>query len=128
MKPKPGDRVALTKVPPGFLDDLPEEDQQAINEVVGKPIQLNGYDEDGSAELEFQGRKGTFHTIWVKPDFIGAPNDSELRFDALHKLIKNSDIISLRRELDLGMSPNLSSRVLLDPAHVGGSRREIEHR
>jgi len=110
MKPKPGDRVVLTEVPPGFLDDLPPEDRQAINEVVGKPLQLNDYDEDGRAELEFKDRNGNFHTIYVRPEFIRAPSESELRFDALHRLIKKSDIISLRRELDLGMNPNLSNR------------------
>jgi hypothetical protein len=110
LKPKPRSRVVLTEVPPGLLDDLPEEDQQAINEVVGKPIRLNEYDEIGRAELEFTDRNGIFHEIWVKPDYIRAPNDSELRFDALHRLIKKSDIISLRRELDLGMNPDLSNR------------------
>jgi hypothetical protein len=100
----------LTEAPPGLLDDLPPEDQQAINEAVGKPIRLNEYDEIGRAELEFTDRNGIVHKIWVKPDYIRAPNDSELRFDALHRLIKKSDIISLRRELDLGMNPNLSNR------------------
>jgi hypothetical protein len=47
MEPKPGEWVVLTEVPPGMLDDLPLEDQQAIVEVVGKPIVLRGYD-DGS--------------------------------------------------------------------------------
>lgn len=31
-------------------------------------------------------------------------------FDALHRLIKNSDILSLSRELDSGVSPNLSNQ------------------
>jgi hypothetical protein len=69
-KPKPGDMVVLTEVPPGFLDDLPIEDQQAISEVVGKPIRLNDYDEDGRAELEFTDRDGNGHFIWVSPKFI----------------------------------------------------------
>jgi hypothetical protein len=71
-KPKPGDRVVLTEVPPGLLDDLPIEDQQAISEVVGKPIQLNEYDEDGRAELEFVASDGNTHFIWMKPKFIRA--------------------------------------------------------
>jgi len=70
LKPKPGDVAILLEVPPGFLDDLPVEDQQAIKEVVGKPIQLNEYDEDGRAELEFKDSNGNFHKIWVSPDFI----------------------------------------------------------
>jgi hypothetical protein len=40
---KPG----LVKVAPGFIDDLPDEDQKAISEIVGKPITFNGYDELG---------------------------------------------------------------------------------
>jgi hypothetical protein len=61
IKPKPGEMVVLMEVPPGMLDDLPPEDQQAINEVVGKPILLNEYDEDGRADLEFKDRHGNFH-------------------------------------------------------------------
>jgi ankyrin repeat protein len=110
VKPKPGDRVVLTEVPPGFLDDLPSEDQQAINEVIGKPLRLNEYDKDGRAELEFKDRNGNLHFIYVRPEFIGAPSESELRFDTLQRLIKKSDIISLRRELNSGMNPNLSNR------------------
>lgn len=69
-KPMPGDRVTLTAIPPGLLDGLPAEDQQAIAEVVGKPITLNGYENDGRAELEFKDRSGNFHFIYVSPDFI----------------------------------------------------------
>ena len=54
MEPKPGELVVLAEVPSGFLDDLPLEDQQAIVDVVGKPIVLRGYDDDGRAELEFE--------------------------------------------------------------------------
>jgi hypothetical protein len=70
MKPKPGDRVRLIQLPPGLLDDLPLEDQQAINEAVGQPVQLNEYDNDGRAELQFKDRNGTLHFIYVKPEFI----------------------------------------------------------
>jgi len=69
---KPGDAVVLTEVPPGLLDNLPEEDQRAISEAVGKPIALNGYDDDGRAELQFTDQGGIVHFIWVKPDFIRA--------------------------------------------------------
>jgi len=69
-KPKPGDTVVLTAVPPGMLDDLPAEDKQAISEIVGKPILLSQFDEDGRAELEFQDGNGNFHTLYVKPEFI----------------------------------------------------------
>jgi hypothetical protein len=72
MKPKPGRKVRLSALPPGFIDDLPDEDQRALLEAVGKPAVLNGYDEDGRAELEFVDREGVFHTIWVDPKFIEA--------------------------------------------------------
>jgi hypothetical protein len=55
-KPQPGDTVVLAEIPLGLLDGLPPEDQQAISEVLGKPLALNGYDEDGRAELEFRDR------------------------------------------------------------------------
>ena len=60
----------LTAVPPGMLNDLPTEDQKAITEVVGKPILLTGYDEDGRAELEFQDESADTHFIYVSPEFI----------------------------------------------------------
>jgi hypothetical protein len=69
-KAKPGDTVMLTEVPPGLLDNLPIEDQRAISEVVGKPVRLNEYDDEGRAELEFTDRDGNFHFIYVSPNFI----------------------------------------------------------
>ncbi len=69
-KSKPGDTVVLTEIPPRFLDDLPIEDQQAIKEVVGKPILLNEYDDDGRAELEFTDASGVIHFIYVNPGLI----------------------------------------------------------
>jgi len=71
-KPKPGDTVVLTEVPRGLLDDLPQADKQAVSEAVGKPIALNGYDDDGRAELQFTDDSGVIHFIYVKPDFIRA--------------------------------------------------------
>jgi len=73
MKVKPGDTVVLTAVPPGMLEDLPSEDQQAITEIVGKPILLTQFEEDGRAELEFQDRNGHFHSLYVAPEFITKP-------------------------------------------------------
>jgi hypothetical protein len=60
----------LIAVPPGMLNGLPTEDQKAITEVVGKPILLTGYDEDGRAELEFQDESADTHFIYVSPEFI----------------------------------------------------------
>ena len=67
---EPGHLVVLTKLPPRFLDDLPREDQQAILDIVGKPIRLNEYDEEGRAELEFIDRKGNTRFVCVSTDFI----------------------------------------------------------
>jgi hypothetical protein len=60
----------LKALPPGFVDDLPVEDQEAISEVVGKTIALNGYEDDGRAELEFTDTEGVLHIIYVDPKFI----------------------------------------------------------
>lgn len=57
-------------MPPGFVDDLPREDQEAPLAVIGKRISFNWFDEDGRAELEFIDRQGVDHTIWVDPPFI----------------------------------------------------------
>jgi hypothetical protein len=67
---KPGQKAILTALPPGFLDDLPEEDQRAISAVVGTPVRLLGFDDIGRAELEFQEQNGTFHHIFVARKFI----------------------------------------------------------
>jgi hypothetical protein len=63
-------KALLKALPPGFVDDLPDEDQRALLAVVGKLIALNGYDEDGRAELEFVDHEGVDHTIWINPQFI----------------------------------------------------------
>jgi hypothetical protein len=72
MKPNPGDMVVLAAIPDGFLDDLPDEDQQAIKDIMGKPVLLNEYDDAGRAELEFKDRDGQVHFIFVAADFIKA--------------------------------------------------------
>jgi len=70
--PKPGQKVVLKALPPGFIDDLPDEDQRGISAMVGKPIMLNKYDRDGLAELEFADPfiENCSHTMWVDPEFI----------------------------------------------------------
>jgi hypothetical protein len=67
------EQVSLKALPPGFLDDLPAQDQEAIAKAVGKPITLNGYEDDGRAELEFTDTEGVIHTIYVDPKFINKP-------------------------------------------------------
>jgi hypothetical protein len=67
---KRGEKVVLTALPPGFVDDLPEEDRRAISGVVGKPITLSKYERDGRAELEFTDSEDVIHFIYVDPKFI----------------------------------------------------------
>ena len=69
-KPQPGQKVILKTLPPGFIDDLPMEDQIAISEVVGKPITLTKYEKDGRAVLEFTDKQGDFHGLYVDPKHI----------------------------------------------------------
>jgi hypothetical protein len=69
-KPKPGQKVILSALPQGFIDDLPEDDKRAISAVVGKPVVLNKYERDGRAELEFTDNEQTAHFIYVDPRFI----------------------------------------------------------
>jgi hypothetical protein len=69
-RPKPGEKVILKELPPGFIDDLPDEDQRAISAVVGKPILLNRYERDGRAELEFTDDEDVDHLLYVDPKFI----------------------------------------------------------
>ena len=59
------------------MQGLPQEDQNAIVAIVGKPLLLVGYDEDRRAALHFDdpfdGRAGEYshtHSIWVAPEFI----------------------------------------------------------
>ncbi len=71
-RPTPGETVMLTAVPPGLLADLPNEDQRAISEIVGKPIQLVDYDELDRAELKFTDSEGILHFVYVRSQFIRA--------------------------------------------------------
>ena len=70
-KPMPGESVVLTDVPEALLFELPEADQQAISEIVGKPIRLNQYDESGRTELEFTDPDGGIHFVYVDSNLIG---------------------------------------------------------
>jgi hypothetical protein len=69
-RPKPGEKVILTALPPGFIDDLPKKEQRAISARIGRPIMLMGYDRDGRAELEFMVQDDSIHTLYVDPKFI----------------------------------------------------------
>jgi hypothetical protein len=69
-KPKPGDNVVLKALPPGFIDDLPKEEQRAILVRIGRPRMLTGYDRDGRAELEFMTQDDSIHTLYVDLKFV----------------------------------------------------------
>ena len=71
-RPRAGEMVVLVAVPPGLLDGLPDEDCRAIAAIVGKPLALAGWDEDGRAELHFDDPfdAQSTHSIWVQPEFI----------------------------------------------------------
>jgi hypothetical protein len=71
-KAPPGSLVVLKKLPPGLTRGLPRSDQKAIREIVGKPIRLVEYDDDGRAELEFTDESGAVHFIYVNPVFLEA--------------------------------------------------------
>ena len=75
--PHVGEQGIFVALPAGLLEGLPEEDQRAITAMVGKPVTLVGYDEDGRAELHFDdpfdARTDSYshsHSIWVEPEFI----------------------------------------------------------
>ena len=63
-------QVVLKALPSGFLGDLPLKDREAISKAVGKLVTLNGYEDDGRAELEFADSEGVIHIIYVDPKFV----------------------------------------------------------
>jgi hypothetical protein len=73
-QPQPGDMVVLVGLPPGFLDDLPLEEQSAISAMVGKPIkfcEITGTSTWERVELEFTDEeRGMKHWLYVDPSFI----------------------------------------------------------
>lgn len=73
-KPGAGQKVVLVSLPDRFLDDLPQADREAISAIIGAPVSLVGYDEDGRAELEFTvaARPGHHGTIWIDAKHIRA--------------------------------------------------------
>jgi hypothetical protein len=66
---KPGGQVILTSAPSSLLEELPQEDQIAVQSIVGKPVTLEGF-EYGQAVLEFKDDRGEYHWIWVDTDLI----------------------------------------------------------
>lgn len=69
-----GDLVTF-KLPPGWLEGLPEEDQREIRARVGKPVAVQGYRRgDACVELvwwEYKQKKETkSHSIWLERNWI----------------------------------------------------------
>jgi hypothetical protein len=68
--PRVGELVILKELPKGLLGGLPAEDQDAIIEIIGKPIRVTGYEEDGRVGLEFTDSEEVVHIIYVSPSFL----------------------------------------------------------
>jgi hypothetical protein len=66
---KLGERVFLKIAPEELLLGLPDEDRVAILAIVGKPLEVTGYESD-RVEIEFVDAEGDDHTIWVKPSLL----------------------------------------------------------
>jgi hypothetical protein len=62
--------VILAKLPPGLLRGLPRQDQKAIRKIVGNPVLLEGYDDDGRAVLTFTESNQVSHSIFVNPRYL----------------------------------------------------------
>jgi hypothetical protein len=71
-------------LPSSFLNVLPQENQQAIEDIVGQPIRLNEYDADGRAELG-RGRDGCWRKIYVGPEFLRVMNEGPQKPSFLFK-------------------------------------------
>jgi hypothetical protein len=65
----PGQMVILREAPPALLSGLPPEDQEAILDIVGRPVEFSGYS-FGQAEIEFIDRNGDGHSLWVEPSLL----------------------------------------------------------
>jgi hypothetical protein len=65
--------VLLLGVPDSLLDDLPDEDQDAILKLVGKHLIIQGFHENHELEIEYvypKGSKSYCRSIWVDPSFV----------------------------------------------------------
>jgi hypothetical protein len=69
-RPRPGEMATIRTAPPGLLQGLPLEDQEAILEAVGEPMHLLDIDSDGRAELEFTDKHGVIHFIYVDAGLV----------------------------------------------------------
>ena len=62
---KEGDVVRLLRVSDNLLRGLELSDIAAINAQVNRTMNIEGFDQYGNAELEFEDENGDFHSIWV---------------------------------------------------------------
>jgi hypothetical protein len=65
-----GDSVKIIEIPVHIPYGLPQEDQLAIQEQIGKTLTVIAFNQNGEAELEFTDGSGCFHTIWLSPCFL----------------------------------------------------------
>ncbi len=65
-----GDSVKVVEIPARLPQGLPNEDQIAIYEQIGKELIIQGFNQDGHAELEFVDSSGYLHTIWIEPQCL----------------------------------------------------------
>jgi hypothetical protein len=65
-----GDWVAFETAPDSLLKGLPPEDQEAIQQQAGSPLQIVGFSEHGNAELEFRSGEHDYRTIWIEPKHL----------------------------------------------------------
>ena len=61
-----GDAVTFEQASEALLRGLPEEDQVAIKQQVGKVLEIVGFNDQGNPELEFTDQTGDHHTIWAE--------------------------------------------------------------
>lgn len=68
-----GSYVQLLQIPPGLLEDLPLEDQEAITRAATKPLLVSelmvDFKED-DIELQFIAENGTIHFIYVAGKYL----------------------------------------------------------
>lgn len=65
--------VLLLGIPDGLLDDLPDEDQDAILKLIGKKLMIQGFHDNYKLEIEYiypEGSKSFCRSIWVNPSFV----------------------------------------------------------
>jgi len=65
-----GGLVKLIAIPTGLVTDLPPEDIEAIQRIVGKPVQCSG-GSNGTVCLDWQDEEtGDYHSIWVDDKYV----------------------------------------------------------